>query len=214
MLKFQLEERVEGLNLLLLGAHCDDIEIGCGATLLKLINNYKIKHIKWIIFASTQEREKESRTCAEFFLKDVSSKEILIYDFKDGFLPQMRAEIKNIFEKIKVDFNPDLIFTHYQHDLHQDHKLLSELTWNTFRNHTILEYEITKYDGDLGNPCFFVEIDSATVEKKINALMTHYISQRKKHWFDVETFQSIMRIRGIQSASQYAEAFYIRKLKL
>lgn len=214
MLRLRLEEGSEGLNILLLGAHCDDIEIGCGATVLKLIQDYKIRHVKWFVFASTPQRETEARACAEHFLQKVPSKEIVINDFKDGFLPQMRFEIKNLFEEIKTSFNPDVIFTHYQHDLHQDHRLLSELAWNTFRNHLILEYEIPKYDGDLGNPPVFAEIDGATAEKKIKALMEYYTTQKKKHWFDNDSFYSIMRIRGLQSACQYAEAFYVRKVKL
>lgn len=213
MLNFQLEERSEGLNLLLLGAHCDDIEIGCGATLLKLIQKQRINHVKWIVFASTPEREKEARSCAEYFLHDAPSKEIIIKDFRDGFLPQMKTEIKNFFEEIKSSFTPDVTFTHYQHDLHQDHRLLSELAWNTFRNHLILEYEIPKYDGDLANPAVFAEIDKSIAEKKVKGLIEHYGTQRKKHWFDEETFYSIMRIRGMQSACQYAEAFYARKIK-
>lgn len=214
MLTLRFDEGSEGLNLLLLGAHCDDIEIGCGATVLKLIQNYKIRHVKWVVFASTPEREKEARACAEHFLNEVPSKEIVIKDFRDGFLPQMKSEIKTLFEEIKTSFNPDVVFTHYQHDLHQDHRLLSELAWNTFRNHLILEYEIPKYDGDLGNPSVFVEIDSRIAERKINALMDCYTTQKKKHWFDRDTFYSIMRIRGMQGACQYAEAFYVRKLKL
>jgi LmbE family N-acetylglucosaminyl deacetylase len=214
MLRFQLEKGSEGLNLLLLGAHCDDIEIGCGGTILNLIARNRIKHVKWIVFASTPEREKEARACAEQFLDKVSSKEIVIKDFRDGFLPQMRFEIKSLFEEIKGSFNPDVIFTHYQHDLHQDHRLLSELAWNTFRNHLILEYEIPKYDGDLGNPSVFSEIGETTAEKKIKAIMQFYSTQKNKHWFDDQTFYSIMRIRGMQSACRYAEAFYARKVKL
>ena len=213
MLTFRFDERREGLNLLLLGAHCDDIEIGCGATILKLIEKYKIGHIKWVVFASNVEREKEARACAEYFLEEVSSKEIIIKDFRDGFFPQMRSEIKNLFEGLKEGFSPDIIFTHYLHDLHQDHRLLAQLTWNTFRNHLIFEYEIPKYDGDLGNPQFFVEIEEEIIDKKVSALLKNYLSQSGKHWFDRETFYSIMRLRGMQSACKYAEAFYIRKVK-
>ena len=214
MIKLQIEERSEGLNLLLLGAHCDDIEIGAGGTILRLVNEYKINHIKWVVFASTPERAKEAKDCADFFLQGVSSKEIIIRDFRDGFLLQSRFEIKSFFEEIKSGFSPDLVLTHNQYDLHQDHKLLSELSWNTFRNHLILEYEIPKYDGDTGNPGLFFEIDKATAERKVFGLMEYYGTQRKKHWFDNETFYALLRLRGMQSACHYAEAFYSRKIVL
>src|SRR5690606_26094560 len=138
-----------GLNLLFLGAHCDDIEIGCGGTILRLVREFSIEHAKWVVFSSNPVREAEARTTADAFLEGVKSKEVQVRNFKDGFLSQEYAEVKNGFEQIKSKFDPDIIFTHYQHDLHQDHRLLSELTWNTFRNHLILEYEIPKYDGDL-----------------------------------------------------------------
>lgn len=211
-LKFGRKQQ-DDIGILLLGAHCDDIEIGCGGTLLKIFTQYKIGHVKWVILSSTQQRAEEARSCAEFFLKDIPSKEIIIKDFKDGFLPQVSADIKIFYEHLKSDFNPDIIFTHYREDFHQDHKLLSELTWNTFRNHFILEYEIPKYDSDLGTPTFFVELDEVIVERKVEALLNYYTSQRNKHWFDAETFRSIMRLRGMQSASKFAEAFYARKVK-
>jgi LmbE family N-acetylglucosaminyl deacetylase len=212
-LKFDKQANKD-INLLLLGAHCDDIEIGCGGTLLKIFSEYKIGHVKWVILSSNPEREQEARNCAEFFLKDISSKEIIIKDFKDGFLPQSSSDIKKFYEEIKGACNPEIIFTHYREDFHQDHRLLSELTWNTFRNHFILEYEIPKYDSDLGTPTFFVELDEAIVERKIDALQEFYVSQRNKHWFEKETFRSIMRIRGMQSACKFAEAFHSRKIKL
>ncbi len=203
-----------GLNLLLLGAHCDDIEIGCGGTILRLLREYPVAHVRWVVFCSNPVREQEARNCAEAFLKDVASKEIIIRDFKDGYLSQQYTDVKNLFEELKKDSDPDVIFTHYQHDLHQDHRLLSELAWNTFRNHFILEYEIPKYDGDLGSPPGFVVLDESDVDGKIRKLMDCYASQRTKHWFDEETFRAILRLRGMQSASRYAEAFYCRKFVL
>lgn len=207
-LRFNLNDK---LNVLCLGAHCDDIEIGCGGTLLKLIGEYEVEHIQWVIFTSNQQREIEARKSAEYFLKNVRSKEIAIKNFTDGILPQQTLEIKKYFEQIKTTFNPDLIFTHYRHDLHQDHRLINELTWNTFRNHFILEYEIPKYDGDLGNPGFFVPLNEETVHHKVKALIEYYPSQSKKHWFDKDLFYAFMRIRGMESASRHAEAFYMRK---
>jgi LmbE family N-acetylglucosaminyl deacetylase len=208
----KLDEGSSGLNLLLLGAHCDDIEIGCGGTILRLLREYPVNHVKWVVFCSNPVREKEARNCAEEFLDGVVSKEIIIKDFRDGYLSQQYTEVKDFFEQLKQEGNPDLIFTHYQHDLHQDHRLLSQLAWNTFRNHLILEYEIPKYDGDTGSPPFFVVLDERDVKGKVRKLMDCYDSQRSKHWFDEETFVSILRLRGMQSAARYAEGFYCRKI--
>ena len=202
------------LNLLLLGAHCDDIEIGCGGTVLRLIADDRIEHIKWIVFASTEERKTEAIACAEHFLRNVSSKEIVVLNFRDTVLADNREEIKKLLGAIKISFSPDLIFTHHRNDLHQDHKLLSEVTWNVCRNHLILEYEIPKYDGDLGHPNFFVTLDKAFVQQKIDALLEFYGSQKEKHWFDEETFLSLLRVRGLEVASptRYAEAFHVKKV--
>lgn len=202
------------LNLLLIGAHCDDIEIGCGGTLLRLAEENKIGHVKWIVFASTEERKNEAINCAEFFLRGIESKEIVVLDFEDTILNESKSEIKNVLISIKNDFSPDLIFTHHRHDLHQDHELLGELTWNVFRNHLILEYEIPKYDGDLGHPNFFITLEEKYVAQKIKALLNYYVSQKQKHWFDNETFVSLLRVRGLEIASptRYAEAFHVKKV--
>ncbi|HEX8041191.1 MAG TPA: PIG-L deacetylase family protein [Chryseosolibacter sp.] len=210
MLPFTLD-RKGPLNLLFLGAHCDDIEIGCGGTVLRMANELDIKHVQWIVFTSTAERRAEADRCAEIFLQNVKSKSIIIKDFKDSVLPQQRVEVKNYFEALKATYQPDVIFTHYRHDLHQDHRLINELTWNTFRDHLILEYEIQKYDGDIGNPCFFVPVGEDTAGQKVRAILKCFVSQSTKHWFDRETFLALMRIRGVESATRYAEAFYLRK---
>ncbi|MES2734046.1 MAG: PIG-L deacetylase family protein [Bacteroidota bacterium] len=201
-------------HLLCLGAHCDDIEIGCGGTLLKLIENKRVQFIKWVVFTSNPERAQEARESAESFLKDVPEKEIIVLNFRDGFLPQLATEVKNEFEAIKKNFSPDIVFTHYKQDLHQDHRLLADMTWNTFRNHFILEYEIPKYDGDLGNPAFFVHLEAHQAKKKSDIMLECFKSQMSKHWFDEETFLALMRLRGMQSAAftKYAEAFYVRKM--
>ena len=213
MLPFKLDKKGP-LNLLFLGAHCDDIEIGCGGTVLRLTKEHEIKHVRWIVFTSTAERRAEADRCAQIFLQNVKSKSIIIKDFKDGVLPQQRGEVKNYFEEIKATYQPDVIFTHYRHDLHQDHRLINELTWNTFRNHLILEYEIQKYDGDVGNPCLFVPVEQEIAEQKVRALLDCFVSQSAKHWFDRETFLALMRIRGVESSTRYAEAFYLRKATL
>ena len=201
-------------KVLCLGAHSDDIEIGCGGTILKLIENYPNIVFQWVVFSASPERKKEAICSASKFLADVAQKQIIIKSFRDGFLPFIAMEVKEAFEQIKQTFNPDLIFTHYRGDAHQDHRLISDLTWNTFRNHLILEYEIPKYDGDLGNPSFFVPLESSICQSKIKHLIDSFPSQKDKQWFSEETFLAILRIRGIESNAldKYAEAFHVRKI--
>lgn len=205
-----------GPQLLCLGAHSDDIEIGCGGTILKLIERYPNLSCYWLVFSASQQRAVEARASAQAFLEPVKNRRIVIKDFRDGFFPYTGGDIKVVFESLKQEVSPDLIFTHFRHDLHQDHRLICELTWNTFRDHLILEYEIPKYDGDLGAPNFFVHLDQAICRQKINYLQAHFKTQENKHWFTEETFLSLMRIRGIESRSPglYAEGFYARKLAL
>lgn len=205
--------RQNDYKILCLGSHCDDIEIGCGGTILKLIESYKNSVFHWVVFSSNQTRIDESCESANMFLKDANSKNIVFRDFRDGFFPTSRIEIKEYFEELKCNFSPDLILTHYRNDLHQDHRLISELTWNTFRNHLILEYEIPKYDGDLGSPNFFVHLDKYKCIRKVQYIINCFKSQKEKHWFEEETFFAMLRIRGLESnsPSKYAEAFYCRK---
>lgn len=206
-------ERSSGLRILCLGAHSDDIEIGCGGAILKLIETYPNLSFYWIVFGSNQQRADEAITSANVFLDPVKEKQIVVKGFKDSFFPYIGAEIKTYFEQLK-EFSPDLIFTHYRHDRHQDHRLISDLTWNTFRDHLILEYEIPKYDGDLGSPNVFVHLDERLCQKKVRSLLDHFGTQRDKHWFTEETFFSLLRMRGIESKapSGYAEAYYGRKI--
>lgn len=203
-------------KVLCLGAHCDDIEIGCGATLLTLLARYSNIEIYWQVFTSTPEREKEARHGAELFCQASKHTTVRILKFRDGFLPYEGSKVKEAFEAIKTDFVPDLIFTHYRQDAHQDHRIVGELTWNTFRNHQILEYEIPKWDGDLGSPNCFVDISKELAERKIRCLHEAYNSQNTKAWFTQDLFHSLMRIRGMEanSASMLAEGFYTSKLKL
>jgi len=212
MLSLNFAGRPNGLKILCLGAHCDDIEIGCGGTIIRLIKENDIEHLRWVVFTSSGERGDEAKKSAEFFAQGCKEKEIIIKRFKDGFLPYEAREIKNLFEDLKPS-NPDLIFTHCRSDLHQDHRTVCELTWNTFRSHLIFEYEIPKYDGDLGSPNLFVTLAKEVAERKIETIMKCFQSQAGKQWFDRETFFGLMRIRGIESASQtkYAEGFYVRK---
>ncbi len=204
----------ESFKVLCLGAHSDDIEIGCGGTILKLKEQYKHVEFYWVVFSSNQERAKEAKDSANAFLETAAGKKIIVKEFRDGYFPFDGARIKEFFEEIKKEISPDIVFTHYRHDRHQDHRLISDLTWNTFRDHLIMEYEILKYDGDFGSPNFFVHLDEAICTKKIECLESCFKSQDDNHWFSEETFRSVLRLRGIEanSQSQYAEAFYCRKM--
>ena len=215
MLNLQLAGKSDSAyKVLCLGAHSDDIEIGCGGTILKLVEKYPNIVVRWEVFSSSPEREKEAICSANNFLADVAQKQIVVKSFRDGFLPFMAIEVKEAFEQLKQEFNPDLVLTHYRSDAHQDHRLICDLTWNTFRNHLILEYEIPKYDGDLGNPNFYVPLESSICQQKIKYVINSFPSQKNKQWFTEETFLAILRIRGIESNAldKYAEAFYARKM--
>jgi len=207
--KFKTEKP---LNILCLGAHCDDIEIGVGGTILKILEENKIGEFNWIVFTSDNTRKKEADISAHHFLKNIHSKNISINEYRDGFLNADYIKIKEYFEQLKGDIEPDLIFTHYRNDRHQDHRFVSDLTWNTWRNHLILEYEIPKYDGDLGNPNIYVPLKEKILTKKNKILLENFVSQRGKHWFSEETFTTLPRLRGIECATKFAEAFYARKL--
>jgi LmbE family N-acetylglucosaminyl deacetylase len=202
--------------ILFLGAHCDDIEIGCGATILRLRESMPRAELRWAIFSSNDARRHEAMESARRFLGEDSRDHLRIESFRDGYLPYCGAEVKDVFEEIKREIQPDLIFTHYRHDLHQDHRLVCELTWNTWRNHTILEYEIPKYDGDLGQPNTFVDISAEQMELKVKTVLEVYATQTNREWFDADTLKALMRLRGVESHSgeRYAEAFYARKLTL
>jgi LmbE family N-acetylglucosaminyl deacetylase len=200
-------------KVLCLGAHSDDIEIGCGGTILRLLEAHQGLEFRWMVFSSTPQRRAEAKESAKLFLKSVASR-VVIGTFRDGYFPFQGTRLKDSFEALKKSFSPDLIFTHYRNDLHQDHRLISELTWNTFRNHLILEYEIPKYDGDLGKPNFFVHLRDSLCHQKIEYLLKAFASQNGKHWFTEDTFRAILRVRGIEcnAPERYAEAFYCRKL--
>lgn len=202
------------LQILCLGSHSDDIEIGCGGTVLRLSEQYPNCIFHWVVFSAIGIRETEARRGATLFVASTSLTAPLLKTFQDGFMPFVGAEVKAVFEELKQKVAPDLIFTHNRNDAHQDHRLISELTWNTFRDHLILEYEIPKYDGDLGQPSFFVPLSSELCTKKVRHLMDAFQSQHRKRWFREDTFLSLMRLRGMEcnAPSGYAEAFYCRKL--
>lgn len=204
------------LELLCLGAHSDDIEIGCGGTVLRLLAEHPETRVRWVIFSANAEREEEARRSAEDFLAGAGTAEITVHRFPESYFPAAAAEIKGAFEQLRERASPDVVFTHRQDDRHQDHRVLGELTWNTFRDHLILEYEIPKYEGDLGHPNFFVPIESATADRKIGLLMAHFATQRNKRWFRPETFRAMLALRAVEcnAPDGWAEAFHVRKLVL
>ena len=206
--------RPEPFTVVCLGAHCDDLEIGCSGTLMKLSAAGWPLSVTWVVFSADDEREQEALQSAEVVLSKVKHKHITIKRFPDGFFPSAQSAIKECFETLKQQVSPDVIFTHYRGDLHQDHRVVGELTWNTFRDHMILEYEIPKYDGDLGSPNVFVHLDEAVCRAKVDNLLTAFKSQTGKRWFTRDLFLSLMRLRGMEanSPSHYAEGFYGRKL--
>ncbi len=206
-----------GLRILCLGAHSDDIEIGCGGTILKLLSSYKKCEVGWIVFGSDGAmRRQEALKSASKFLTNSPKKTVLVKDFRTSFFQYEGCAIKEYFEELNKIYDPDVIFTHFRSDLHQDHRVISELTWNTFRNHFILEYEVPKYDGDLGTPNYFVSLEKFICAKKIKYLLETFATQKTKHWFTEDTFWGLLRIRGIEicAPEQYSEAFYCRKTSL
>jgi len=216
MLTLTLDDAKRPLRtVLFLGAHCDDIEIGCGGTLLKLISQHPDLRVHWVVFSADPIRATEAQLSAGLFLKEAAERQVAIRQFRESLFPWEGRQIKEYLETLK-GISPDLIFTHYRDDLHQDHAMISHLTWNTFRNHLILEYEIPKYDGDLGVPNLYVNLDESVCRRKIRHIMECYRSQRNKHWFTEDTFLALMRMRGIESdgGGRYAEAFYCRKMVL
>ena len=204
------------LRILALGAHCDDIDIGCGGTMLSLLERHRGADVTWVVMGSNPVRERELRASAQRFLRRAGKSRVIAHKFRDGFFPAHFAAIKEAFESLKQLPDPDLIFTHHRADLHQDHRLVAELTWNTFRNHLILAYEIPKYEGDLTTPSAYVSLTRTQVERKISILRGCYPTQRAKRWFTDDTFRGLMRIRGIESGGEsgWAEGFHASKFLL
>lgn len=197
-------------RVLCLGAHSDDVEIGAGATVLRILREAPNVEMKWVCFSGNEKRHDEARASADLFLKHAATKSLVLHSFTDTLFPAQHVEIKKQFEALKP-FDPDLVLTHYRDDRHQDHRTISELTWNAFRSHQIWEYEIPKWDGDLIQPNLYVPVESDLLDAKLHGLMTAFGTQRAKHWFDEETFRGLARIRGLESNARYAEAFVARK---
>lgn len=200
-------------RLLCIGAHPDDIEIGAGGTILRLVAENPEIEVCWVVLCGEDpKRAEEARKSAAAFTAGAKNLRLDIHRFKDSFLPSQRDDVKRAFESLKQEFTPDLVITHWEGDRHQDHRIASELTWNTWRNHAILEYEILKWDGDLGRPSIFFGLSQEASQHKVNMIVEYFVSQHEQHWFSRETLIALMRIRGVECKAEFAEAFYARKL--
>jgi len=200
-------------EILCLGAHSDDIEIGCGGTVLELVAANPGLRVTWVVFSGNATREAEARRASRQFLRGSGRAQVITRQQRDGFFPSQTTEIKEFFEQLKTLCSPDLVFTHYRDDRHQDHRTISDLTWNTFRNHFVLEYEIPKYDGDLATPNVFVPVSQRQARRKVSVLLSAFKSQVGQHWFTPDLFFGLMTLRGIECCAEsgYAEAFHSRK---
>jgi LmbE family N-acetylglucosaminyl deacetylase len=211
-----IEPREDALEVLCLGAHPDDIEIGCGGTVLRLVEEFPNARFHWVVLSSNDVRATEAEAAADHFLTDAGKQDIRIERFRESYFPWVGAEIKDYLEELRRTMDPDLILTHHRHDRHQDHRLVAELTWNTWRDHLILEYEIPKYDGDLGSPNVFVALDDATARRKVDGILDHFPSQHGRAWFDADMFRALLRLRGMEANApgRFAEGFYGSKVVL
>lgn len=202
------------LSVLAIGAHSDDIEIGAGGTILSWLASGAEVSIDWCVLSAPGVRAVEARASAMDFLAGAARSDIHLGDFRDGYMPAVRDAVKDWVEGLKRLGAPDVILTHARDDAHQDHRLVCELTWNTFRDHLILEYEIPKWDGDLGRPNLYAPLSEEVLACKIDLLHRHFGTQRSKAWFDEDTFRGLARLRGVECRERYAEAFFARKLML
>jgi LmbE family N-acetylglucosaminyl deacetylase len=204
------------LRLLCLGAHADDIEIGCGGTILRLLAERPRVSVRWVVFSGNDVRRQEARESAGAFLAGAAEAHVVVREFRESYFPAEAAGIKDFFETLKKEEAPDVVFTHRREDVHQDHRTVAELTWNTFRDHLVLEYEIPKYEGDLGHPNVFVPLTEAGARRKIELLQRHFPSQHGRSWFRPETFEAVLRLRAIECNARegFAEGLYGRKILL
>jgi LmbE family N-acetylglucosaminyl deacetylase len=203
-------------RILCLGAHADDLEIGCGGTILEMLGNRSGIAVHWVVFSAAEERVQEAVASAEQFLVLARQKSVVVQNYRDTFFPACYEALKEYFEVIKHEFAPDLVFTHRREDMHQDHRIIADLTWCAFRDHLILEYEIPKYEGDLRAPNFYVPLDKAVCCRKVETIVTCFASQNQKQWFSADTYWALLRLRGIEcnAPSGFAEAFHCRKLRV
>lgn len=216
MLQLPLNQPGALRKVLCLGAHCDDIEIGCGGTVLALLERNPGLAVDWVVFSSDAVREREARASAADFLGSGAGHRVIVQQFRNSYFPSCVAEIKPFIEQLKADSRPDLVLTHHRGDFHQDHRVLGELTWNSFRDHLVLEYEIPKYDGDLGRPNVFVPLPQRLRERKVSLILRHFTSQQDKQWWSADTFNALTRLRGIEcnAPEGHAEAFFGPKISL
>ncbi len=214
-MRFRPELPAQG-TVLCLGAHCDDIEIGCGGSLIELRQRHPEVRFEWVVFSGDTVREHETRAAAAALLGTGSHYSVEVHRFRASYFPYLGADIKDRFEALRARLEPDLVMTHFLGDRHQDHRVVAELTWNTFRNHAILEFEIPKYEGDLAQPGVYVPMSPAAADLKVKVLTQCFPSQRNRQWFDADLFRGHLRLRGVEcnSPSRYAEAFHARKLLL
>jgi LmbE family N-acetylglucosaminyl deacetylase len=215
MLPLSLGGASEPLTILCIGAHSDDIEIGAGATLLRLLGERPGSIVHWVVCSATGERGEEARRSAAAFSADAAELHVTTHGFRESHFPAEWADIKAEFESLK-QIEPDVVLTHRAGDEHQDHAVLAGLVWNTFRDHVVAEFEIPKYEGDLGRPNLFVPISTELAERKVALLLEHFGSQRSRRWFRAETFRGLMAVRGVEcnAPDGWAEAFHCRKLVL
>jgi LmbE family N-acetylglucosaminyl deacetylase len=202
-------------RVLCLGAHADDIEIGCGGTVLQLIESSPGIEVDWVVLTATGERSDEAAASAERFLAGAGASRVRIEDFRERYLPH-QPELKEWFDEFGRENAPDLVICPWGGDAHQDHRTVSELVGNTFRDQLVLEYEIPKFDGDLGRPSVYVHLEHRHAEEKVTAIIDGFPSQKRREWFTEETFRALLRLRGIESRapSGLAEAFHCRKMVL
>jgi LmbE family N-acetylglucosaminyl deacetylase len=217
MLQLGLGPAVGGpLSLLCLGAHSDDIEIGCGGTLLRLLRERPGSSVTWVVFSATGARREEAQRSADSFLAGAAKADVVLHEFRESYFPYVGATIKDAFEQLKARVTPDVVFSHRNDDMHQDHRVVADLTWNTFRNNLVLQYEIPKYEGDLGTPSVFVPLPRELADRKVTLLQEGFPSQHHRTWFHPDTFHGLMTVRGIEcnAPERRAEAFYARKVLL
>lgn len=213
MLEYRLDLPETGPVILCIGSHSDDIEIGCGGTLLKILRRHPMAHLHYVVYCAGGKRADEASAAIGRIVRKESKLSLHLFDYRDGYLPYEGGGPKEDLQDIAADVDPDVIFTHFREDAHQDHRLVSEITRNIFRDHAILEYEIPKFDGDLGRPNFYSVLSEQQLERKIQIIIDSFKTQSDKHWFTAETFRSIARIRGIEAGREhtYAEAFFVQK---
>jgi len=212
MLALELARPGRKLQVLCLGAHADDIEIGAGGALLTWLQSGAELDVHWCVASASGVRGEEARAAAADFLAGAANWTLALGAFRDAYFPYEGAELKAWVEAQKPRMKPDIVLTHARCDAHQDHRLLNELAWNAFRDSLILEFEIPKWDGDLGRPNLYVALEDAVLARKVELLERHFGSQRSKDWFTAETFRALARLRGLECRAAYAEAFWAHKL--